>query len=127
MRLQLRTLALTLACAVVPQGAVAQAADGSAIILPLEAQTCRLPNAPARIPEDADLKTLAEGKGRITEFQQALVDYRECLDQSRKEGITLGNRIALDRAHDYSVDLETRVAEQFNVAVRAYKARQQTD
>ena len=32
------------------QPALAQAADGSAVLLPLEAQTCNLPAAPARIP-----------------------------------------------------------------------------
>lgn len=104
----------------------AQTADGTAVILPLEAQTCKLPSAPAKIPADADFETLKVGKTRINTFQQDLEAYRSCLDRSRSnEGLSDGNRLALDRAHDYSVEMETRIAEQFNVAVRAYKARQE--
>jgi hypothetical protein len=35
--------------------------------------------------------------------------------------------VALTRAYNYSVDMEQRIAEQFNIAVRAYKARQAED
>lgn len=106
--------------------ASAQVNDGSAVILPLEAQTCKLPSAPAKVPEDADFETLKVGKARIAQFQQDLQTYRACLEESgTREGLTDGNRFALDRAHDYSVEMETRIAEQFNVAVRAYKARQE--
>ena len=38
--------------------------------------------------------------------------------------LTDGNMLALQNAHNYSVEMEERMAEQFNVAVRAYKARQ---
>jgi len=111
---------------VMASAARAQMPDGSAVILPLEAQTCKLPSAPAKVPEDADFETLKVGKARINAFQQGLEAYRSCLDQSRSnEGLSDGNRLALDRAHDYSVEMETRIAEQFNVAVRAYKARQE--
>ena len=58
----------------------------------------------------------------------AMVEYRECLDAAR--GVTVlteGNEIALNQAHNYSVEMEERIAEQFNVAVRAYKARQAGD
>lgn len=103
----------------------AQAADGSTVILPLEAQTCNLPAAPARIPEDASYEQLIGAKNNVAEFQAELTQYRECLDGSKDASeMTDGNRIALNQAHNYSVEMEERVAEQFNIAVRAYKARQ---
>ena len=99
--------------------------DGSDIVLPLEAQTCDLPSAPARIPDDASYDDLVAAKGKVGEFQQELATYRECLDGATdEEALTDGNRIALNQAHNYSVEMEERVAEQFNVAVRSYKARQ---
>ncbi len=102
--------------------------DGSEIILPLEAQTCDLPPAPSRIPDDADYDQLVAAKGKVSEFQQDLATYRECLDGATDpEALTDGNKIALNQAHNYSVEMEERVAEQFNVAVRAYKERQAAD
>ena len=95
------------------------------VILPLEAQTCNLPSAPARIPPDADYDALVKAKGQVPAFQEAMIEYRECLDAAREvTGLTQGNLIALHQAHNYSVEMEERIAEQFNVAVRAYKARQ---
>jgi hypothetical protein len=103
--------------------AIAQT-DESAVVLPLEAQTCNLPVAPARIPEDADLDALKSAKGNVTAFQTNMVDYRVCLEGSiQNENATDGNKMAVSNAHNYSVAMEERIAEQFNVAVRAYKAR----
>jgi hypothetical protein len=105
--------------------AAAQTGDGSNVILPLEAQTCNLPAAPATIPEDASYDQLVEAKGNVVSFQDAMVSYRDCLDTAGKaDNLTEGNQVALNNAHNYSVEMEERVAEQFNVAVRAYKARQ---
>ena len=99
--------------------------DGSQVILPVEAQSCNLPSAPARIPEDADRDQLLQAKDNVSEFQGTLTDYRACLDKSKTNiELTEGNEIALTQAHNYSVEMEERVAEAFNVAVRAYKARQ---
>jgi len=103
---------------------VAQTSDESQVILPLEAQTCNLPTAPARIPEDADYDGLVKGKAGVTKFQADMLAYRECLDEAREAlRLTEGNEVALAEAHNYSVEMEERIAEQFNVAVRAYKAR----
>lgn len=120
---------LTLLAALVWAGpAVGQAPDEAAVVLPLEAQTCNLPNAPARVPPDADFQTLSVSKSAITEFQARMNAYRTCL-QTAEQGDQLsdGNRVALTRAYNYSVDMEQRIAEQFNIAVRAYKARQAGD
>lgn len=101
------------------------AADDSVVVLPLEAQTCDLPPAPSRIPPDADYDGLVKGKQNIADFQTAMVQYRGCLDAaSDLDTLTDGNRQALIQAHNYSVEMEERMAEQFNVAVRNYKARQ---
>ena len=105
--------------------AVAQTEDESTVILPLEAQTCNLPVAPARIPEETSYDDLAKAKGNVVSFQTAMVAYRECIDAAAKvSNLTDGNKTAINNAHNYSVDMEERIAEQFNVAVRAYKARQ---
>jgi hypothetical protein len=99
--------------------------DGSAILLPLEAQTCNLPAAPARIADNASYDDLLKAKDNVATFQGQLSTYRECLDRSKQAlDLTEGNQIALNQAHNYSVEMEERVAEQFNAAVRAYKARQ---
>ncbi len=95
------------------------------VILPLEAQTCNLPVAPARVPADADYEGLVKAKGNFSDFQAGMSKYRECLDAAKKStSLTDGNQQALHNAHNYSVEMEERMAEQFNVAVRAYKARQ---
>jgi hypothetical protein len=104
--------------------AFAQASDDSRVILPLEAQTCNLPAAPARVSEDADFDALVKAKEAITAFQGALQVYRDCLEKSRTaDDLTEGNAVALDQAHDYSVEMEQRVADQFNEARKAYLAR----
>jgi len=105
--------------------AAAQTNDGSDVMLPLEAQTCNLPVAPATIPEDASYEELVEAKGRVVTFQGAMEAYRGCLEAAGSvDNLTDGNQAALNNAHNYSVEMEERVAEQFNAAVRAYKARQ---
>jgi len=106
-------------------GTLAAQEDGSEIILPLEAQTCNLPSAPMRIPEEASYDDLVTAKGNVSKFQGELTTYRECLDGATSlENLTDGNRMALNQAHNYSVEMEERIAEDFNKAVRAYKARQ---
>lgn len=121
----MKRILLALATLVMVSSAVAQTETESPVVLPLEAQTCNLPVAPARIPENADLDALKSAKGNVTAFQAKMVTYRECLDSSvQSETATEGNRAAVSNAHNYSVEMEERIAEQFNVAVRAYKARQ---
>ena len=126
-RMEVHVKLLTL-CAVsalmVSGAAIAQTKDGSEVLLPLEAQTCNLPNPPSRVPDDADMEALKAGKAAVTAFQDKLIGFRDCLNASTvNENITDGNKLAVTRAHDDSIDMEERVAEQFNVAIRAYKAR----
>ena len=104
---------------------LARTADDSAVILPLEAQTCNLPVAPARVMADADYAALVKAKGNFSDFQAGMATYRDCLDVEKNSSyLTDGNKVALQNSHNYSVEMEERMAEQFNVAVRAYKARQ---
>ena len=52
-----------------------------------------------------------------------MVVYRTCLDSDAgNPDLSSGNRQAISNAHNYSVEMEERVAEMFNEAVRAYKA-----
>ena len=84
-----------------------------------------LPVARARIPENADMEVLTKAKGNISTFQAAMVSYRECLDSATKNtNVHEGNLEAVSNAHNYSVEMEERIAEQFNMAVCGYKQRE---
>jgi len=116
---------------VVAQGAFAQQVvdDGSTVVLPIEAQSCNLPSAPPAIPEVPEKADLLKAQKNVKSFQEAMVVYRECINlhQNTEElannaNLTAGNRQAIAEAHNYSVDMEERVATMFNEAVRAYKA-----
>lgn len=99
--------------------------DGSAVVLPLEAQECVLPSAPPPIPEGAEKDDLLKAQKNVKSFQAEMQTYRDCVNQySESPEATLGNKQAISNAHNYSVDMETRVADMFNEAVRDYKARQ---
>jgi len=94
------------------------------VVLPDAAQTCVLPTAPDAIPEDADRDTLLAAKNDIGTFQGEIESYRACLSEAETEDITPGNKEAIVASYNYSVEMEERVAERFNEAIRAYKERQ---
>lgn len=111
----------------VSMGAMAQEVmdDGSRVVLPLEAQQCDLPSAPPPIPENAVKDDLLKAQKHVKEFQAEMEVYRTCLDKHvDSEETSSGNRQAISNAHNYTVDMEERVASMFNDAVRAYKANQ---
>ena len=97
--------------------------DGSRVVLPLEAQACNLPSAPPPIPEVPVKEDLLKAQKYVKQFQADMADYRACIDKDTGSGeLTLGNQQAILSAHDYSVEMEERVAAMFNEALRAYKA-----
>ena len=97
--------------------------DGSRVILPLNAQSCNLPSAPPPIPDPPVKEDLLKAQKLIKQFQAEMEVYRTCLDQDIESGeLTKGNLLAVANAHDYSVDMEERVANMFNEALRTYKA-----
>jgi hypothetical protein len=97
--------------------------DGSKVILPLEAQSCVLPTAPPPIPDPATKEELIEAKKHVKQFQIDVEAYRTCINKDAESGtLTQGNLLAIANAHDYSVDMETRVANMFNEALQKYKA-----
>lgn len=109
---------------VLMQGAFAQTVvdNGGAVILPVEAQSCNLPSAPPAIPEAPTKEDLLKAQGNVKDFQAAMIVYRDCINKDvDSEELTDGNRAAITEAHNYSVDMEERVANMFNEAVRAYK------
>ena len=95
------------------------------IVLPDAAQKCVLPAAPDAIPEDATYDQLVAAKGDVSTFQTSLETYRACLKEAEDSGedLTAGNKQALISSYNYSVDMEERVAQRFNEAVRSYKER----
>lgn len=95
-----------------------------AVILPDEAQKCILPAAPDAIPPDADYDTLVVAKGHVADFQAGLEVYRTCMkDAENGANLTAGNKQALVASYNYSVDMEERVAQRFNAAIKSYKER----
>jgi hypothetical protein len=105
--------------------------DGSRVVLPLDLQSCKVPNAPPPIPETAVKEELLKAKKLITEFQAEMLVYRTCLGVEtpekldaleEKEGLTQGNAVAILSAYNYSVTKEEQVATAFNDALKVYKA-----
>ena len=99
--------------------------DGSKVVLPLEAQLCALPSAPPPIPEVPEKPDLLAAQKNVKQFQADMEVYRTCIDKDAESpDLSSGNLQAISNAHNYSVDMEERVAVMFNEAVRAYKANQ---
>jgi len=97
--------------------------DGSMVVLPIRAQECTLPSAPPPIPEVPEKADLLKAQKLVKAFQTDMQTYRDCVNQySDSPDATLGNKQAISNAHNYSVEMEERVAAMFNEAVRAYKA-----
>jgi len=97
--------------------------DGSRVVLPLEAQQCALPSAPAPIPDVPEKSDLLAAQKGVKLFQTDMEAYRTCIDKDAgSRDLSSGNKLAISNAHNYSVDMEERVATMFNEAVRAYKA-----
>lgn len=105
--------------------------DGSRVVLPLDVQACNLPSAPPPIPDPPVKEELLKAQKHVKQFQAEMLVYRTCMDVETeeklaglkdKEGLTMGNVEAIYKAYDYSVSMETRVAEMFNEALQVYKA-----
>ena len=97
--------------------------DGSMVVLPIPAQQCNLPSAPAPIPEVPIKEDLLVAQKGVKKFQGDMEVYRACINHDAlSEELSDGNRQAMTNAHNYSVEMEERVAGMFNEAVRAYKA-----
>ena len=93
-------------------------------ILPADAQKCVLPASPNAIPEDASYDDLVAAKKAVAEFQAQIEVFRGCLSAAEENpDNTIGNKAAIVSSYNYSVEMETRVAERFNAAVRDYKER----
>jgi hypothetical protein len=94
------------------------------VVLPDDAQTCVMPAAPDTISEEASYEQLVEAKKQISTFQIDVETYRACLRSAEDSpDLTAGNKQAIVSSFNYTVDMEERVAERFNEAVRSYKER----
>lgn len=94
------------------------------VVLPDAAQSCVLPAAPDSISPEATYDELIAAKKQVGEFQEKLGTYRTCMQAAEESSdITPGNKQALVASYNYSVDMEERVAQRFNDAVRSYKER----
>jgi hypothetical protein len=116
-----------IAAAIMLQPALAQDEDPAdfEIVLPDAAQKCVLPASPDAIPENATLDQLKVAKQDVADFQARAIEFRDCLDAANEDpDITPGNKQAIVQSYNYSVEMEERVAQRFNEAVRDYKQRQ---
>ncbi len=94
------------------------------------AAECTVPASPI-IPDGnvASQDELVAAQQAMKAFQGQLGEYRVCVDGLQKEldpedESTAEKTAELNALYDASVDAEAAVAEEFNVAVRAFKARQ---
>ena len=95
------------------------------VVLPPDAQKCVLPASPDKIPDEATLEELKTAKAQVGEFQAMLEEFRGCLNKAdQNPDNTPGNKQAIVNSYNYSVEMEERVANRFNEAVRSYKERQ---
>jgi hypothetical protein len=93
-------------------------------VLPADAQACVLPASPTAIAEDASYEDLVVAKKAIATFQGEIEIFRGCLKAAEDDpDNTPGNLAAIVSSFNYSVEMEERVAERFNAAVRSYKER----
>lgn len=115
---------LLLAAALVFSSAQAQDDADMIQVLPPDAQDCVLPASPDAIPEEASYDDLVEAKKQIATFQGDIQVFRDCLKAAEENpDNTTGNKAAIVASFNYSVEMEERIAERFNVAVRGYKER----
>ena len=94
------------------------------VVLPDDAQKCVLPASPDAIPEEANLDDLKVAKEQVATFQGKMIEFRDCLSKADENSEnTPGNKQAIVNSYNYSVEMEERVANRFNEAVRQYKER----
>lgn len=109
--------------AMAPAMAQETMSDGSMVVLPITAQQCNLASAPPPIPEVPIKEDLLLAQKGVKKFQGDMEAYRACINHDvLSDELSDGNRQAITNAHNYSVEMEERVAGMFNEAVRAYKA-----
>jgi len=116
---------LIVAAIVLTSTAQAQSdADEYKVVLPDGAQQCILPASTDKISNQATLDQLKEAKTQIAVFQEKVLIFRDCLKAAEDNpNNTEGNKQAIISSFNYSVDMEERIAERFNVAIRSYKQR----
>jgi len=98
---------------------------------------CELPTAPI-VPDGnvASTDELVAAQGALKAFQADLVEYRNCLakkqealaassGEDEESAVAQQEAKALVEAYNNSVTKEEEAANEFNAAVRAYKARQE--
>ena len=115
---------LIVAAAAALNVANAQEDEGLEVVLPNDAQKCVLPASPDAIPEEASYDDLKAAKQDVADFQGKIEVFRACLAEAEKNpDNTPGNQQAIVNSFNYSVEMEERVANRFNEAVRSYKER----
>ena len=95
-----------------------------------DGSNCRYNTTTPIIP-DGNIATkdeLVSAQKRVKYFQETLLDFRECLFEAEQAlDVTAADydvkKAALLARSDESIDLENKVASEFNEAIQIYKAR----
>lgn len=120
----MKRILVLVAAAVLFGNAQAQVDAENEQVLPEEAQACVLPASPNAIPEEATYDDLLAAKKGVATFQSEIGVFRDCLKAAEDNpDNTPGNLAAIVSTYNYSVEMEERIAERFNAAVRSYKER----
>ena len=102
---------------------------------------CTYPTPPAKLPDGATATRdeMLAGKKMVTEFDQAIGEYNNCLQKETDEAIAKLASITdakerdakkadlqkmADQKHNAAVEADEQVASRFNEQLRAYNAKQ---
>ncbi len=107
----------------------------SLALAPAAMAACDYPAKPSELPDGASAtkEEMLAGVKQINEFQTAMSEYLACieadqvvavqaLDEDDSEGRARSEEI-FNQKYNTAVEEQTRVVEQFNIEIRAYKAR----
>lgn len=98
---------------------------------------CDYPAPPKDLPMGATAtkEEMLAGVGLISKYQESMTEYLACIEadevlamQALADDDTEGqdqSKLMFDKKYNAAVDEQARAVEQFNIEIRAYKARSQ--
>jgi hypothetical protein len=108
-----------------PKRILALAALSAACAVSLQAQAdgCRLPPAPSKIPDGntATEQEMVTAMETVKQYNNDVQTYLKCLDfEARQNQLTPGDQTIL---HNAAIDQLTHIADEFNAQVRTFKSK----
>jgi hypothetical protein len=103
--------------------ALAVLSAAGAVSLQAHADQCRRPPAPSKIPDGstATQQEMITAMETIKQYNSDVQTYLKCLDfEARQNQLSTGDQTNL---HNAAVEQLSRIADEFNVQVRTFKAK----